>query len=218
MPLQRPKCYILLEWACCLLVAIAISSVIRNHRFVRWICSSLLKRTLKISLLNNYLRGGASGICLAYESLVVTKMEILKNTLKCITRHRIRQCLHESITGFINGFIKRKGIQATYSDYLEKDWNISTFPRLSKFWVNPFTNFHLAHVKFQTHAKDLLSHTKFVESHTTHSGRTALRAGLFVHFEIHVKNDGIIQSSTMNLIIFFSNFFDSPATHPALNH
>ena len=77
--------------------------------------------------------------------------------------------------------------------------------------------FHIAHVKFQTHAKDLLSHTKFVESHTTHSVRTALRAGLFVHFEIHVKNDGIIQSSTMNLI-FFSNFFDNPATHPALNH
>ena len=41
--------------------------------------------------------------------------------------------------------------------------------------------FHLAHVKFQTHAKDLLSHTKFVESHTTHSVRTALRTGLFVH-------------------------------------
>ena len=39
LPVQGPKCYILLEWACCLLVAIAMSSVIGNHRFVRWICS-----------------------------------------------------------------------------------------------------------------------------------------------------------------------------------
>ena len=106
MPLQRPKCYILLEWASYLLAVIAMSSVIR-------------KRTLKISHLNHYLWGGASGICLAYELFVTTKMEILKNTLKCIMGHRIRQCLHKIITGFINGFIKRKGIQTTYSDYLE---------------------------------------------------------------------------------------------------
>ena len=42
-------------------------------------------------------------------------------------------------------------------------------------------HFHLAHVKFQTHAKNLLGHAKFVESRTTHSVRTPLRAGLFVH-------------------------------------
>ena len=67
-----------------------MSSVIRNHRFVLWIFFSLLKRYLKISHLNHYLRGGASGICLAYELFVATKIEILKNMLKCITRHRIR--------------------------------------------------------------------------------------------------------------------------------
>ena len=33
--------------------------------------------------------------------------------------------------------------------------------------------FHPAHVNFQTHAKDLLRHSKFAESHKTHWVRTA---------------------------------------------
>ena len=50
MPLQGPKCYIPLEWACWLLVATLMSSVMENHRFVLWVYSSRLKRTLKIYL------------------------------------------------------------------------------------------------------------------------------------------------------------------------
>ena len=38
MPLQGPKCYIPLKWACCSLLAAAMSLLIKNHRFVQWIC------------------------------------------------------------------------------------------------------------------------------------------------------------------------------------
>ena len=67
MPMQVPKYYILLEWACCLLFTKAMSSLIKNHRFLRWICSPPLKRTLKISYLIYQSRGGASRICLTYQ-------------------------------------------------------------------------------------------------------------------------------------------------------
>ena len=43
-------CHIpLIKWACCLLFTTAMSSLIKNYRFVQWICSPCLKRTLKIS-------------------------------------------------------------------------------------------------------------------------------------------------------------------------
>ena len=187
MPLQRPKCYILLEWACYLLAVIAMSSVIRNHRFIQWICFSLLKRTLKISHLNHYLRGGASGICLAYELFVTTKMEILKNTLKCIMGHRIRQCLHKIITGFINGFIKRKGIQTTYSDYLEKQWNISTYPWLSKFWANPFTILRSSSCKVSdTRQRFIEPHQICRIPHNPFSSHCFTHWTFCTQFEIHV--------------------------------
>ena len=48
MSLQGSKCYIPLQWACCLLVATAMISVMENHGFLWWICSLCLKRTLKI--------------------------------------------------------------------------------------------------------------------------------------------------------------------------
>ena len=50
MPLQGPKCYIPLEWACCLLVATVMGSVIGNQIFP-WVCSPRLKRTSKSSYL-----------------------------------------------------------------------------------------------------------------------------------------------------------------------
>ena len=43
MPLQGPKFYIPLEWTCCSMSGAAMSFLIKNHRFVWWICSSRLK-------------------------------------------------------------------------------------------------------------------------------------------------------------------------------
>ena len=39
MPLQVPKFYISLEWACCFLLFTTMSPVIGNHTFLQWNCS-----------------------------------------------------------------------------------------------------------------------------------------------------------------------------------
>ena len=68
MSLQGSKFYIpLIKWACCLLFATAMSLLMKNHRFVQWICSPCLKRTLKIFYLIHYSRDGAKRIWVTYQ-------------------------------------------------------------------------------------------------------------------------------------------------------
>ena len=55
----------------------------------------------------------------------------------------------------------------------------------SKFRANPFTICQSGSCKIYTYTKDLLTHAKILEVHTTHSARQALHAAFFIHFKNH---------------------------------
>ena len=132
MPLQGPKCYIPLEWTCCLLFATTMNSVIQNHKLVQWICSPRSKWILKISYLSHFSRDGASEICLIYEVVHCHKVGDFQKYAQTYYEVLNQTSLYKSIGGFINGFINRKGHSKNVLDYLDKHWSILTSPWLSQ--------------------------------------------------------------------------------------
>ena len=55
------------------------------------------------------------------ELLIVTKMEILKNTLKRITRHWVRDCLYKSIGGVYQYVLRSGSLWHTLSNSIPKN-------------------------------------------------------------------------------------------------
>ena len=129
IPLQGTKRYIPLEWACCLLVATATSWAIENHRFLWWICSTRLKRTMEIPLIT----GRSFGNFFYLWSCSLSQRSRLWGI-----RSNVSPGIESDITctkvsdALLMALLREKVIQRTNSDYLDKHWKTSTFSWLQQ--------------------------------------------------------------------------------------
>ena len=127
MTLEGTKCYISLEWVCCLLVATAMSSVIENHTFVRWIFSPRLKETFKNLFFNSLITGRSFGNLSYLRSCSLSQRSKLWRIRSNVSQSDIT-CTKLS-GAFLMALSREKFIQTVNSGYLD----------YRKFYANPFT-------------------------------------------------------------------------------